>query len=339
MVNFSFKLKNGDLIDLTEYLIHLDLRENDTIIACGTIIENIGNEFSDIDVYIITDEYRTPKNINISNFYRTISRSKEVLDQSSNEEILLIHLPVEKSGMKIDIEFKTYSDINKLSESLNEFYNYAFQNYILLTKEMSERNMSFIHRIHNGVCILNEIKLSEIKYNLDKQKFNYYLYRVYASDYADLLDIIGAWRKEEYERCFDLARENLIKQMLGYVSLIGNTDYKRKWLLTRIEQYKIKDEIKSKFKKLFMLTDYGNTKDYIVETLNCVDDIYKESALFFSEVSNPIFPSGDKVIDWLNKKLTPLSKPYQICEIEYRKKAYLMQNFIPTKEMLIRELS
>ncbi|OMQ20871.1 hypothetical protein [Serratia oryzae] len=333
---FTFTLPNNKTLDIKKYIEPLRISENDVVIVCGTLIENIGNEFSDIDVYIITEHYRTSNNIDISSYFRVISTNKEIIKEKSEEDILLVHLPVEETGVKIDIEFKKFNDIDKLSDTLNEYYHYAINNHILLTKEMSERNLSFIHRIHNGICIHNEERLTSLKNKLNQNIFNYYLYRLNASDYADLLDIIGAWRKGELERCFDLARENLIKQMLAYVCLIGNTDYKRKWILTRIKQFKVQKILADNFCELFLVSDNKTLKEYIIDTLDCVDEIYYLSSIFFRDNVNTAFPSAESVIAWLKTERNKVTKPYEIMEIEYRARAYLVENNWSTKELLDR---
>ncbi|WP_316424958.1 hypothetical protein [Klebsiella oxytoca] len=104
----------------------------------------------------------------------------------------MVHLPVEKTGVKVDVEFKTYDDINSMAKQFKENYSYAVNNHILLTKEMPERQMSFMHRIHNCICLRNNDELKEIKSKFPVSMLNYFLYRLNASDFADFLDITGA---------------------------------------------------------------------------------------------------------------------------------------------------
>lgn len=330
---YSFMLPNGDNIDISHYLQQLNIESDDIVIVSGTLVEGIGNEFSDIDIYIITKEYKTPKHINIESFFRVISTTKEILTPDTDQDILLVHLPIEETGIKIDIEYKVFNDIDSLEKKLNDYYNYAMSNHILFTKEMSERQMSFIHRIHNCICLNNPEGLVSIQERLNKNKFCYFLYRSNASDYADLLDIIGAWRKKEFERCFDLARENVLKQMLAYICLLGNTDYKRKWILTRIEQSNVDENIKKQFIS-FYISNKNNINKYILDSLDFIDEIYQLSAKFFENNSNQIFPNRKYVLDWLNKRVNLLSKPYEIYEVEYRKKAYELLLHFKTRDFL-----
>lgn len=331
--SFIVQLPNNKSVDISCYLKKLRFNEKDIVICSGTLVEGIGNEFSDIDIYIITNKYKTPKDIDITNFFRAISVNKEILSPDSKDDILLIHLPINETGVKIDIEYKTFDDVKIISSKLNEYYNYALNNHILLTKEMPERYMSFIHRIHNCVCLYNKIGLENIRSLLNKEKLCYFLYRSNASDYADLLDIIGAWRKEELMRCFDLARENLIKQMLAYVCLIGNTDYKRKWILTRINQLPIQENIKNEFLSLYLVED-KNIKNYVIKSLDFIDKIYRLTAEFFEKTNNSIYPNRSYVLNWLDSMGKSLSKPYEIHEVQYRKRAYTLISTSHTKDLL-----
>lgn len=51
---FNFILPGGINVDLHGYLSPLNINDGDVVIASGTLVEGIGNEFSDIDVCIIT---------------------------------------------------------------------------------------------------------------------------------------------------------------------------------------------------------------------------------------------------------------------------------------------
>ncbi|HDT4619750.1 TPA: hypothetical protein QHO11_000040 [Klebsiella oxytoca] len=335
---FNFTLPSGIDVDLRDYLSPLKIKDGDVVIASGTLVEGIGNEFSDIDIYIITDKLRNTQEIDISGFFRVISPEKEILKNDSEQDILLVHLPVEKTGVKVDVEFKTFDDVNQISHTLLSNYKYAVKNHILLTKEMPERHLSFMHRIHNSVCLFNNEGLSDIQGKFPVDVINYYLYRLNASDFADLLDIIGAWNKNEISRCFDLARENLIKQMLAYICLVGNTDYKRKWLLTRMKQVGINQDLYDRFLILFLRSKIMSDKEYIVETIRMVDEIYSLSALFFSETKNNVMPTAQNVLSWLDHERNNCDKEYEKAEVDYRCKAYDISSLWSTVELLERSL-
>lgn len=336
--SFNFTLPDDTAINLKSYLSPLMIKPDDIVIASGTLVEGIGNEYSDIDIYVITDKLRHSRDIDISNFYRVISPEKEIIQKGDEKDILLVHLPVEKTGVKIDVEFKTFDDVESITNLLINNYNYAISNHILLTKQMSERQMSFMHRIHNSICLFNQKGLEEIKRKIPTSMLSYYLYRLNASDFADLLDITGAWRKNEIERCFDLARENLIKQMLAYTFLSGNTDYKRKWLLTRMKQIGINDDLYQRFTILFLRTKLMSDKNYIIETLRMVDEIFTLSALFFHKTTDSVMPKAHSVLTWLDHEKKKCVKEYEKAEVDYRCKAYDMKSQWSTEAFLERSL-
>ena len=319
---FNFMLPNGISIDLNSYIEPLGLLPNDIIVASGTLVEGIGNEYSDIDIYVITDRYKKSKKMDISKYFRVISTKKEILKDGDDEDILLIHLPVEKTGIKVDVEFKTFSELETMQKTLIDNYNYAMSNHILLTKEMPERHLSFIHRIHHCICIYNEPGFEKLREGFNQSIMRYYLYRLNASDFSDLLDISGAWKKGELERCFDLARENLIKQLLAYLCLIGNTDYKRKWILTRLKQLNVESSIRDRFIELFLCKNVSSINQYILDTVDFIDKIYSLSAQFFEKTEDKYFPTTLQVMNWLSNEKDHCHEKYEHVEIEYRMKAY-----------------
>lgn len=337
-MSFNFTLPDSSVIDLNAYLMPLKIKPDDIVIASGTLVEGIGNEYSDIDVYIITDKIRNSSDIDITNFFRAISPGKEIIQKGEHKDILLVHLPVEKTGVKVDVEFKTYDDINSIAEQFKENYGYAVNNHILLTKEMPERQMSFMHRIHNCICLHNNDALKEIKSKFPVSVLNYFLYRLNASDFADFLDITGAWRKDEIERCVDLARENLIKQMLAYTCLMGNTDYKRKWLLTRMQQVGVDERLSKQFLTLFLRNKLMTDKNYIIETLRMVDEIFFASAQFFNNTTDPLIPNSQVVLSWLEQERKKCVKEYEFAEVDYRCKAYNLESQWSTEKYLDKSL-
>lgn len=336
--SFNFTLPDDTVINLKSYLSPLMIKNDDIVIASGTLVEGIGNEYSDIDIYVITSKLRNSRNIDTTDFFRVISPEKEIVQEGDEKDILLVHLPVEKTGVKVDVEFKTFDDVQSIINQLKDHYNYAVTNHILLTKQMTERQMSFMHRVHNSICLFNPEGLNDIKAKIPSSMLSYYLYRLNASDFADFLDITGAWRKNEFERCFDLARENLIKQMLAYTFLHGNTDYKRKWLLIRMKQVGISDDIHRRFINLFLRNKTIPEKEYIIETLRMVDEIFTLSALFFNETVDPVMPKAHAVLSWLDNEKKSCLKEYERAEVDYRAKAYDINSQWSTEIFLERSL-
>lgn len=330
-------LNRGRTIDLNVYLRSAKLQTTDLAVASGTLIEGIGNDFSDVDIYVISEHMRSSTGIDHSLTSRVLSPSRSVIDPASDSEVFLMHFPTEYDGIKIDIEFQTFEQVESLSDEMMSIHSYAYKNYILLTKCLSERSMSFIHRIHTGVCLENPDEMHRIKTYFDKHYYCYLLYRWNASDYADLLDIIGAWRNGEYLRCADLARENMIKQVLAFVCLLGCTDHKRKWILSRINSVAVESSIRQDFTTLMAGPGVGDVKEYIRQTLELVDRVFGATSRFFSVNSHPAFPAQREVVRWLNEEIATAATPYERYEAQYRLKAYNADQFSPTCEWLDTE--
>lgn len=335
--NHVVTLNRGRTIDLDVYLRSAKLNPTDLAVASGTLIEGIGNDFSDVDIYIISQHMRTSSEIDHGLTSRVLSPSRSVIGPASDTEVFLMHFPTEYDGIKIDIEFQTFEQVEALSAEMYSIHSYAFKNYILLTKCLSERSMSFIHRVHAGVCLENSDEMDRIKASFDKNSYCYLLYRWNASDYADLLDIIGAWRNREYLRCADLARENMIKQVLAYMCLLGCTDYKRKWILSRINLLPVESNIQQDFATLMAGPGVGDIKDYIRQTVELVDRVFGATSKFFSVNSHPAYPARGEVVRWLNEEIATAVTPYERYEAQYRLKAYISDQLPATFDWLDME--
>ena len=213
-------------------------REGDIVIVAGTLIEGIGNAYSDIDVYVITDRLRALREVDTGRHHRVISVDREILKNGMpDREVLLIHTVVPGTEIKVDVEFRTFAEIDALFGRLNDLFEHATKSLILLVPVLSERQESLIHRMFHGVPILDVPGYHRMMQGIDRSRYAYLQYRWKASDFSVLIDLLGTWQNGELDRSVDIARENLITQMFAYVHLLGATNSRRKWLLREIDRH------------------------------------------------------------------------------------------------------
>jgi hypothetical protein len=337
------QLLDGELaVDVQSIKDQCYLNPDDIVIVGGTLVEGIGNRYSDIDVYVITRELREGAAVDLSRHHRVISTNREIIRSSTDcRRVLLIHTLIPGSHVKIDVEFKTFDELTALFARVRQIYEYACENLILLTMQLSERERLFINRMFKCIAIQNEDAFSTLLAGISRAQACYLEYRWVASDFRFILDLMGAWNRGEIDRAVDIARENVFLQTAGLLHLTGLIKVGRKWLPYYFQECKhVHDDLKKQFTDLFYLrsTETLEGKQRYVETsLDFVDDIFAASRPLLE--ANPAFPSGAEALRRLGRDgaayVGNTGQTYAEMEFAYRARAYGIQGQ-PTKTLLGR---
>ena len=321
----DFSLLGGSVVLPRQFVLdNAYLREGDSAFAGGSLIEGIGNRYSDVDVHVITDTLLQEKEIAPQRHYRVLSPDRSILTgQSPEAEVFLIHTVIPGSHIKVDIEYRTWAEIDKLAASVRETFDYATESLVLLTKYMNARDMAFIHRLFKSPALRGDMGLERVKAAIGALKFSYLMYRWKASDFSVLLDILGAWEDGDWVRCADLARENMVTQFQAYTHLCGNTNYHRKWIITYARRTSVDEKALTRYLELLTAscgTEEARLKAYILETIDFVDEVF--AASHRALLAQPAFPSGVTACEAIDEYLRLEAEDYSDMEVAYRKKAY-----------------
>lgn len=316
---------------------HCYAKPDDIVVVAGTLVEGIGNVCSDIDVYVLTDTCRRRSDIDITKHHRVLSSDRSIIREDTDEdcEIFLIHTVVPETSIKIDVEFKEIREVEILFQQIDEIFDYATKNLFLLTKRLTEREESLVHRLFNCIPILGEENFNSLIKQISKEKYCYIGYRWIASDFNILLDMIGAWKAGEIDRVVEFAREDLFIQTAAYLRLAGCTNYRRKWLLTYLRDHG-DDRLFFEFMELMYLHETRDTDGkmaYVHRVLDYVDRLFVRSRPLLSTMSG--VPSGRQALELLeaDRMQTPSTNQYEAWEFQYRSKAY-REDSIPTHSLL-----
>lgn len=239
---YMITLSTGTALSADTVLRHAYVRPDDVVFVAGTLIEGIGNQFSDIDVYVISARRPRVRDIRAADHLRVLTVDRKIVDERyaaqaahADEEVLLVHGETEFDGVKIDVEFKTYDEVMALSNKVSDIFSYAKSHLLLLTIGLSEREKMFLHRLRFCHLIQGHERYRKICAQISYARYNYLLYRWTASDYSIFLDIVGAASTGEWLRAIELARSNALQQTLAYLNLIGVSNFDPKWLLTYLD--------------------------------------------------------------------------------------------------------
>jgi hypothetical protein len=301
-------------------------KDGDIVVVAGTLVEGIGNYRSDIDVYVIAEDYPRSSTIDLSQHHRVLSTERDIVRSGmTDRDVLLIHTVVPGTSVKVDVEFKRISDLKDLFAKIKEVFNYASKNLILLTKRLNERDEILVHRLLNCIPLQGETQLKRLLTGISRDEYLYIAYRWVASDFAILLDLAGAWEANELDRAVEFARENVIVQTSGYLRLRGITNLRRKWLMTYLEQLPDSRELLEEFRRLMYLRgteDEDGKRSYVLNSLDYVDELYVASLPWLARL--PGVPSGQQGIAILSRDREENGgrNDYSDWEYEYRAKAY-----------------
>ncbi|MET0106404.1 MAG: hypothetical protein ABW072_14870 [Sedimenticola sp.] len=318
--------------------------DDDVVIAASSLVEGIGNKYSDLDIYVIKKALPKASEIDLERHHRVITADREIvssdnLDQVSEQDVLVIHTVIPGTNIKVDVEFKTFAYFDRLAARVDELFNYAANNLEMLSKVLTDRDNSIFHRLLNAVVIKNEADYQQLNKKFNPDQYCYLAYRWLASDFSVLLDIFGAASRQEWDRCIEISRINILHEMQAYIHLLGCTNIDPKWMLTYLDKLQGKQHgnIRENFYRLFYLQgvayDSGRSKqDYMLECLDFCDELFHLSRTQL--LRNPCYPSGKEAIAKLQSrfKLSDVFT-YEVMEYQYRAKVY-ESSYTPTREWL-----
>ncbi len=315
-------------------------KPGDVVVVCGTLVEGLGNRYSDIDIYVIGDRLPAAAELDLERHHRVIDRKREIVRESGTAEpVSLVHTVVPGTSIKVDVEYRTFADIHKVFGEVRAIYAYATKNLVLLTKRLAFRDESMIHRLFNGIAIRNEGQFAELMKGIDRDDYRYLAYRWFASDFSVLLDVLGAADAGDWERAADLARENLITQMGAYLHLHGATNFRRKWILRLFPVLpEVDSDLHSRFRELYFFphtTSDRARREYVESSLDFVDELYARGISVIERCRR--WPSGEEALALLARDRDMSRDPsdYGRMEYTYRAKAY-RRDSEPTKSWLRR---
>jgi len=318
LLDGTVKLSSNFILD-NAYLLG-----GDAAFVGGSLIEGIGNAMSDVDVHVVTDDLRKERDIALSRHYRVLSTDRSILTGTTPAaDVFLIHTVVPSTHIKVDIEYRSKAEMDVLVSQVRSTFDYATQSLVLLTKYLSTRDMAFIHRLFNSHGLAGQAYLDDLRERIGLATFKYLMYRWKASDFAVLLDIVGAWNESEWDRCADLARENMVTQFHAYTHLCGNTNYHRKWIVRYGARAGVNMRLYERYLQL-LLGGCGlnpqERKAYILETIDFVDEIFEASRLLLQ--AEPLFPSGVAAKECIAAFFQKETEEYSGMEMQYRLRVY-----------------
>ena len=249
---------NTEKYNVCKYLNGLNF-EQSLVYLAGSIVEGFGNRTSDIDVYVICDDYKeTLKN----GFDREFCIEREDF---------LIRNVIE-DGTRYDFEYYTWDKFESIIDKIN---NLNFRTDKHLAK-LSDNDIDFLHRLKHGKAIVNIERFNGIKENINFHNLSKYLVFVYVEKYDGFLeDLEGALASKDYGTSYILTRLLIEHSILAYLAAYGETNPSRKWLYRKLKRYQENNNDKALLNKYMIFTGEPFVEDKIEK--------YSAKAIAFSQ--------------------------------------------------------
>ncbi|BBK22839.1 hypothetical protein Aargi30884_17420 [Amedibacterium intestinale] len=237
------------------------------------MIEGIGNKYSDIDVYILTDL----KKIDGCEYNEKYSKTAFFTLNGKHFDIEywdkgLIHELIRQSNEN------NLSDLNIRSYNLIKIENLSF-------KDM----MSFIHRFNTGYPIYNANEFDKYKNELNIAYICKFASRAIINKVDAIYeDIIGCVEEKELDSAVLSCKIQILELMRAYIFSFSETIDRSKWIIKRLELLGEKSSEASKIHQEFRNLYFGSALSKCPSELNS----YIEKSLEFT----------NKVIDLIAMK-------------------------------------
>lgn len=195
----------------------LDSLKIKTVFVAGSIFEGFSNGKSDIDIFIVVDKIEDSiltslvKNLNFSMHKRP---HKRIITTTFRD-------------VDFDIEIHEFSSIENYAKLVNHGKGTDYDPYY-----------DFFHRLKYAEPLVGFDFFKNLKKLVDYNKFNMLTPLGVQMYYSIMItDIQGAFEEKAYDTSLHMSLELLKACMSSYLSLMGETNPKEKWLVKKIRRF------------------------------------------------------------------------------------------------------
>ncbi|MGH0601573.1 hypothetical protein [Bacillus mycoides] len=217
---------------------------NDLVFTSGSLIEGIGNEKSDLDIFVV-----------VADFARLKTDSTITYDNDSFK-VAFTNI----NGIGGDIEYWSLSSLESLIDQLNsiDFTDTTKRSLSQLKvgKSDFETLASFLHRFINSKCVFNSDLYNNYYKKLNLNNYFSLMTRYYVNMVDNSYeDITGNLQKGELETALIISRNTLIKATAAYIFSKHESVDRDKWVYIKLKALSKENlevlEVLNKFNDLY----------------------------------------------------------------------------------------
>lgn len=210
---------------------YIGLASEETGVIAGTLVEGIGTPHSDLDIYVFSDTIRPKDNVSPHNYL-----------ENENGNIYHFYDYWGDENYAVDVKYFTWKTFEcMVSEIDTEFQDVIVNTKLkrrIFGKPLNGRNdfLDMSHKLLHSKALSQETAWLKRQSDINRDKLKFILFRSAAGGYPEFKDIAGFWQIGDVLSCVQNLRWYLFEQMRGYTHLLGNTNFKEKWLLTYLDR-------------------------------------------------------------------------------------------------------
>lgn len=281
LLNTKIKLvdRNGSInIDKLRERIYTS---NSLIVISGSLVEEIGSIYSDLDICVLCDSIPSIDSFNqeIHNTQPSIHNARKINTKRGSWST---HDYWKDKGLQVDIEYHSKHNIKHAIGKLNLAYNNMIsidkiEEAHLLPEKLDHDDKELLHRMLTGFPINNFLEYEELIRQIPINTLCFAYYKWSHLKYADFKDILGAIYRKSFDMAIFLISKAIRSQMKALLHLLGCTNDKEKWVITYSNFMPIElDEVRLTLLRLLNanLASKKKREEYILHSFDFIDRIY-----------------------------------------------------------------
>jgi predicted nucleotidyltransferase len=224
-------------------------RGAELIFLAGSLVEGLGNPWSDIDCYVIGN---------------TEPIGPHVLQMAQFK--VSTHF-VERE--RVDFEFWTRAEVVRICKKLELFDPNDWRDSDLL----SQAQQAFVHRLHNALVLYGDLAAVGEIVNLEKLSLMQKCAALSRLDGA-FEDVCGMLEGDDLISALALSRHLLDLSMDVYLHALGRTNPSGKWRLRMLGAYPLDEKLKQRWLSLYfpsstLVHDDSAARNFVIDVLKC----------------------------------------------------------------------
>ncbi|NVJ25144.1 MULTISPECIES: nucleotidyltransferase domain-containing protein [Myxococcus] len=179
------------------------------VFLSGSLVEGMGNAFSDIDVFVVGRGEPTGTSLH-----------------KAGDALFSVHMLGKR---RVDFEYWSEASVEALAAKLAALdLVEGGRDNVMMERRMTEDEIVFLHRVRTGVALIHGDRLDKLRSRFDFRRLSWWLMEVKIREVDDALeDLYGMM--EQPDVALMRARELLNSTCDAFCHFRGNTNIRRKW--------------------------------------------------------------------------------------------------------------
>jgi hypothetical protein len=276
----------------------IHLRDTDTLVLSGSLVDGSGTPSSDLDFCVIAEEaddrfdrQTFPRHEHMR-YYTSGSRVKGSFD----------YLP--DSLLGVDVEYRTIAEVLAMLDAHDSLYAHL-RSRARKSSSFASTPIDFrlISRLTYGV-VLQDRGFEAVRKRVNAQEIAFTAFRTAVGSYPDFRDLVGMLAQGDHESAGTAVAKLATDTFRGLTHLHGNTNRNPKYLVRFLDRLPASlQDLASRYRGLGNPVGAGESDalENVFASLDLIDEVYEE--IRGSRDSTPAFNSREKFLALLTAEL------------------------------------